>query len=638
MARTYQEARKLETGIGFQVALFKKLFILALAAQVIVFVIAFSFHSFTKEEKSFMYSQAKPAVMGCIFKKLGKEVSEESTERVEQAREIFFREATLPFYLSFLGYILPIAGFMWLKRRAQGKDETEENLKEYEKTVTNDSDNIVLGGYREGSHILIEKDEKFINAEHKREEKKLRNRNIVIEKEDELSHFFIAGQSGSGKTTFFYDLFRQLDGKRKIAHDNKMAFTQKFYNEDRDLIFNPMDERGLGWTIFNEINSIKDIENMANSIIPYVQGKSDENAIFKNSARDILIEALKHCYYRDKRTNKELYRVLSMGGQEMINETNSIVVEQLLGKAERTAASILIELRQHIRALQYLKDGDFSVREWVSDEENQQSIYITNRKDLEDMIAPILTLFIDTVSKSLLSLKDDLNRRVYFILDELLMLKRMDSLKDILTNGRSKGASCWVGIQDFLMLRGVYGESAGTLFSNCSTKVYFRLGDSETAEYASKFLGEIEKEQYDESLTLAESSEDGGLHTRKHITKEQVVDVNKLATLRDRECLIKPKSYQKYLKIKSYVADGLEDTSEAFIERDLESDIIAEMEEAEVRAQEAKEKKAKDAAGKQKKREEWKQHKQREKDALAALREDEAKLRELEEKEAQSEQ
>lgn len=63
-------------------------------------------------------------------------------------------------------------------------------------------------------------------------------------------HLLIAGQTGSGKSTILIQHLAAIQNskRRAIVNDFKGDLVERFYRPDRDLILNPLDSRGLGWT------------------------------------------------------------------------------------------------------------------------------------------------------------------------------------------------------------------------------------------------------------------------------------------------------------------------------------------------------------------------------------------------------
>ena len=103
-----------------------------------------------------------------------------------------------------------------------------------------------------------------------------------------------------------------------------------------------------------------------------------------------------------------------------------------------------------------------------------------------------------------LSFEDSLSRRMWFHIDELDALGRIQGLKDAMARIRKKGGCIAMGIQSIAQVRAVYGEAeAHTIVENCDNKLILRCGASEgggTAKFASQVIGEHQVER-DETTT-----------------------------------------------------------------------------------------------------------------------------------------
>ena len=555
MLNTAKQSRGFETSLRFSFEFISKLLVIWIVGFISFFVLTFSsFNHFSKSDKAYLFSGAKKTVVYTIKKHVPifkGSLSNDLEMEVKEYRGILKEITTLPLTISFiLSFIAPLGWLYFVKRTKATKDKENspnEHIREYRK-INKKANGIKLGGFNKQEHILIDKDK---NTPDKKQEANYRKNSIVIPGEDETSHFFILGQSGTGKTVLIDQILADLKlrDKKMIIHDNKMDFTAKFYNPTKDYIFNPLDERSLEWNIFNDIDSIIDIESIANSLIPAPIGNVDP--FWNNSARTILIKILKYLKENNLTSNNNIVGMLSLTREEMIQTLNCSTVTKLL-EAEKQAASILSTLDQFTRSLQYLRDGDFSIKKWINSPLNN-AIFITNRKDIKEMIAPLLTLFIDFTSKQLLSLDDNLNRRVYFILEELGMLNKLSSVVDLVTNGRSKGASIFITVQDLARLEEIYGREFNTIFASCATKIFFRIGDNFTVQYIKNYAGQVEIEKIDENIALGEYSEDGNLHIRKHLAKDDILKVAELTNLQDRVFKVKPKNFNRFLELKTYV-------------------------------------------------------------------------------------
>ncbi len=105
-----------------------------------------------------------------------------------------------------------------------------------------------------------------------------------------------------------------------------------------------------------------------------------------------------------------------------------------------------------------------------------------------------------------LSLPPARDRRIWFHIDELDALGRIEGLKDAQARLRKFGGCVAIGFQSFAQVKAVYGEGAHTIIENCGNLLLLRAGASDgggTAQLASDLIGdrEVEREDISRSRT-----------------------------------------------------------------------------------------------------------------------------------------
>ena len=84
------------------------------------------------------------------------------------------------------------------------------------------------------------------------------------------------GTVGSGKSTLmrkFLDQCRQR-GDMVIIYDKGCTFVEEYYQEGRDIILNPLDTRCANWDMWEECQTLPDLEAAATTLIP--MGSSED--------------------------------------------------------------------------------------------------------------------------------------------------------------------------------------------------------------------------------------------------------------------------------------------------------------------------------------------------------------------------
>jgi type IV secretory pathway TraG/TraD family ATPase VirD4 len=352
-----------------------------------------------------------------------------------------------------------------------------------------------------------------------------------IEIPDPLSkrHLLIAGQTGSGKSTVLFQFIDKIQQKlrRVIANDFKGELVERFYRPDRDLILNPLDARGVGWTLFNELLTKADLTAIAGSLIPPAKG---EDRFWSAAAQDVLRGVMAYCYQYNLRTNADLWRALTSPIEEIARMCKTTSSGQagfsyIQDASSKQAAGVIAVLMSYVTWLEFAPDGPFSLREWAATP-CDRTIFITSTEEVSNIMRPYLSLFADLCGKRLLTLPEstDPARNIYLILDEMGNLQRLPTVKRLLTAGRSKGVVVSIGIPDLASIESIYGrEDAHTIINSCGSKFIMNLGDPDAARFFSELCSE--EEYYQASTTYAISQDDhkGGENHSRTIRTRKVI-------------------------------------------------------------------------------------------------------------------
>ena len=477
-------------------------------------------------------------------------------------REKFFEALKIPFLISLIIYPIVFYFNKVFKKKVEDKKVIKGskliNLSEFVKKLKKFESKLFIGGFDKKRHILVYEDKLNLKL-NKKEELEFRKNKLPIPYKIENKHFFILGAPGSGKTLLLNKVLEQLKirEEKAIIHDFKGDFIDKFYNPIEDLIFNPIDG-DISWSIFNDIENEFDIDFIAASIIPEPTFKEDP--FWKSAARDVLIAILKYCYQNDLTKNNNIFEILKKSNEEIVEllEKNGFgyVKDYISGKDSKQAQSVMATLKQHTKFLEILQDGDFSIKDYLK--KGKGFIFLQNTASIKDTISPALSLFLDVFAKNILSLRDDLNRRIFFILDEFGMLNRLNSIVDLLTNGRSKGASIWLAIQDVGQINNLYGDNLRqTIMNACNNYFIFKVNDYQTAELLSKKIGEAKIKNIDEMVNHSVidnlNVNNGKLNRRISEKIEKLILPSELQNLNEREFFVSLASLREITKSKVYI-------------------------------------------------------------------------------------
>ncbi|KJS30742.1 MAG: hypothetical protein VR64_14505 [Desulfatitalea sp. BRH_c12] len=361
----------------------------------------------------------------------------------------------------------------------------------------------------------------------------------------------IIGKPGTGKSQCFRQIVKAIrkNGGQGIIYDHKGEYLTEFYDPQKDLIFNPLDRRSLGWNVFNELTTYMDVDAQAASLVP--PSISANDPFWNDAARGVYAGCLHYLYQNDMRSNLHLWQMLTAEAKELSErlaktkggEAGYRYITQNVENS-RQAESVLAVMMQYTRCFEYMANthGDFAITHWLSN--GSGMIYITNYEDVEETLRPILSLFIDLVGRKLLSMADNLNRRIYLLLDEFGSLQRMSSIVKMLTKGRSKGVSAFIGIQDDGQMEKTYGRQLLKTLDNApGNRITFALS-GETAEREAKYnIGETEYFEIERSQSMGPSDYKDGTTLRNQKKKELLFLPSDIANLPDLTGIVKFRDY-----------------------------------------------------------------------------------------------
>jgi len=395
---------------------------------------------------------------------------------------------------------------------------------------------------------------------------------VMLPIRDEIKQNFIVGKPGSGKTNAFNQMIDKIRQRKQkmILHDFKGDYVEKFYNPETDIIFNPLDIRSINWCLFDDCTSVMDIEGFAGSLIPDAAPGGDP--FWNNAARDVMIGILRYCYANNKTTNQDIWQTCIIPNGELYKLLKATVggergAKHIEDSGGKTAASVMSNLMQYAKVFEYMigMKGNFSITDWVENKDQAGIIYITNYAKLQHTLNPVISLFIQTVGRVLLSQSDDLNNRIFFFLDEFGQLQNLSTIPSLMTASRSKGGSVFIGIQDIGQIDKIYGKDIRTsILNSAANRIIFNCKDHNTAKFFSVDIGETEYYEALESQSLGMSSQDR-INTSLQRRKELLIAPEDIQALPDLNALVSighynvAKSKFKYKKYKKI--------AQAFIQR-----------------------------------------------------------------------
>ncbi|MBF0558842.1 MAG: type IV secretion system DNA-binding domain-containing protein [Nitrospirae bacterium] len=365
--------------------------------------------------------------------------------------------------------------------------------------------------------------------------------NLKMPVRAENKHVFVVGRPGSGKGVCLLKVVDAVTkrGDRGIIYDYKGDYVKRFYDPKRDIIFNPLDSRCIGWSVLTDVLTVMGPDTVANSLIPIVESEDANHKFFATAARHIFA-AILYCLKKQGKTrNADIWEML-IAEKQVIGEALKSTPGCEMGATyyeeseSKSYPDIKNTLMQYVTPFKYMQniDGGFSLKEWV--EKGAGWIFVTNREQEKDTLRPILSLMIDLLARFMLDLPDDLDRRVFFFLDEFATLQKLPSIVLLLTGARSRGASVWLAIQDVGAITNCYGvNTRQTIINSLVNKIIFTVSEPETAEYLSSLISSADITKSDEGQSWGPALMRDGINVSRRDSEKRLVTPGELMALKE---------------------------------------------------------------------------------------------------------
>jgi len=341
-----------------------------------------------------------------------------------------------------------------------------------------------------------------------------------------LTHFLIAGASGSGKTTAIKLLLQSIAPRFKpgwsrtkkegdeeepqpeqlVIFDAKgdslsmlgrLGLTEENHNL---FILNPYDARSAVWNLAEVMDTPAMARSLATLLIP--EEKHTSAPYFYNAARELVYDVILALNFIDEKkwtlrdllcaleSREHIARVTARDRRAGVLANRILADQQHSDGVLSTLATRLGNLEQVAALWSTSTSGiTFTVEKFLT---QPGVLVLGNDPVLRDSFWPLNAILLKALTKEILRRSDTLFPRCWFVLDEFRAMEKVDCIHELLNRGRSKGASVLVGIQSIEGIVQVYEENAANdILSQCANKMFLRAGGPKTAEWAEKFFNSV---------------------------------------------------------------------------------------------------------------------------------------------------
>jgi len=190
-------------------------------------------------------------------------------------------------------------------------------------------------------------------------------------------------------------------------------------------------------------------------------------------------------------TNDDLKKILSL--DYMADQRNCI--DYISGKGNQTQGvnSYVGSMLKKMLVGPFAQAGparEFSMRD-IMCSGKKKVVFIEYDLRKGQLLAPMYAILIDRALANALGGRQQVKTNKYFLLDEMLLLPRLQHLSDSLNFGRSLGVKVMCGLQNICGLEEQYGEAgAKNILSSFRNMVAFRTNDYDTRQFVINRFGE----------------------------------------------------------------------------------------------------------------------------------------------------
>jgi hypothetical protein len=358
---------------------------------------------------------------------------------------------------------------------------------------------------------------------------------VQLPMRNELANVLLFGQQGSGKSLILKPIVYQIKkrGDKLFTYDRKNELTSLIFDSSTILI-SPTDIRGATWEIGLDVTSEAEAELVAQRLINETQ-----DPLWSNGARLILTGCMMILINQNKPWGwRDLAGVLAWPHKELraaletVYPSATVFIEENSKTTQSFFITLISQLSWVRRLREYWPNSEqkgFSIRQWLSDENQPKTLIIAHDEHNEALSAPLCNALFGLMTSHVLALPDSDTRRIYFSADELSSLPKSDSLEKWLRLGRSKGTRTLASVQSLSQIRAIYGQDmTETILSLFGNTIALRMGATgEAASYAAKSFGEHQVER-----RLTTFNEQGQRSTQCQYTSEPLVRPDELINLK----------------------------------------------------------------------------------------------------------
>lgn len=360
---------------------------------------------------------------------------------------------------------------------------------------------------------------------------------VPYPKGNEFLGTLIIGGAGSGKSNEYRPAMENafLMGKKCIIYDPTGEDVERYFRPGIDILLAPANQlialktgeiiKPIGWSILRELSYKTDAQLIGNAFIPVSDDQKGD--FFANAAQLVFGAVLKALYEQGETSTSAIYDLFANVDKrpELLRLLKSSLAVSVLGKSDgEQADGVLASISKYLGGLDLIRDGDFSIRQFVRDEESDARLFIVS-KDAREVLIPFYRVAL-TLAWNELSLMPPANgaSKCCFFLDEMPSLGFMERLPVALQEMRKYGVFVMAVCQSLSQLRNIYGEEGGrNLYGAFQNIAVYRVSVKSEQEEISGLMGEQEIIEKSTTMTLAVQADRDGVSEQSSIVSKALI-------------------------------------------------------------------------------------------------------------------
>jgi type IV secretory pathway TraG/TraD family ATPase VirD4 len=362
---------------------------------------------------------------------------------------------------------------------------------------------------------------------------------LRIKLEDEATHIQVVGDTGTGKSALFHYFLKQIaerEDEQVIIYDPSGEYWKYHSSAERgDIWLCPFSENCPNWDLAAELtDNLKAPRLLAKSFLP---SKDGEASFWEDGARSVMEFLLKEVRSKNASVS-ELVKWMSDSSKVLDILKGSYAYQRIDPDSPDVKVGMLATLMASAESLALLpvksfRRNDFAFSQWVQERKGWLFIGANGVAD-QEILQPLISIWFDIAVRQLTTSSINKPKPTWIFIDELSSLKHLPSLPKALDQARKYNIRLVLGFQGRNQLYQYYDQLAEAMLSACSTKIFLRNSNYDSAKWVAENIGlpEIVRRSYSHSWQL--TGERDSVSARNERREEYMILPNEIQNLENR--------------------------------------------------------------------------------------------------------